>query len=124
MGHGKATVMATAARASADPSVATTTRNPLARFIVPELYAGSRLGSSTQGSGDGHSTPPGTSRPLRRALGVWRVSLTGIGIILGAGVYALVGPAARESGNAMWLAFLLAGVTAGLTAYTYARLVK
>jgi APA family basic amino acid/polyamine antiporter len=39
-------------------------------------------------------------------------------------VYALVGPAAAETGNAMWLAFLLAGATAGLTAYTYARLVK
>jgi len=58
---------------------------------------------------------------LRRTLGVWRVSLTGIGVILGAGVYALIGPAAAEAGNAMWLAFVLAGVTAGLTAYSYAR---
>lgn len=59
---------------------------------------------------------------LRRSLGVWRVSLTGIGVILGAGVYALVGPAAAQAGNALWLAFVLAGATAGLTAYSYARL--
>jgi APA family basic amino acid/polyamine antiporter len=37
-------------------------------------------------------------------------------------VYALIGPAAGLAGNALWLAFLLAGVAAGLTAYSYARL--
>jgi basic amino acid/polyamine antiporter, APA family len=65
--------------------------------------------------------PLATSPALRRTLGVWRVSLTGIGVILGAGVYALIGPAAAEAGSAMWLAFVLAGATAGLTAYSYAR---
>src|SRR4051812_26034574 len=58
---------------------------------------------------------------LRRSLGVWRVSLTAMGVILGAGVYALVGPAAAHAGPALWLAFVVAGVAAGLTAYTYAR---
>jgi APA family basic amino acid/polyamine antiporter len=48
--------------------------------------------------------------------------MSGIGVILGAGVYALIGPAAGRAGNALWLAFLLAGVAAGLTAYSYARL--
>jgi amino acid transporter len=61
---------------------------------------------------------------LRRTLGPWRVTLTGIGVILGAGVYALVGPAAAQAGGAMWLAFLLAGLTAGLTAYSYARFAR
>jgi APA family basic amino acid/polyamine antiporter len=50
------------------------------------------------------------------------VAVSGIGVILGAGVYALVGPTAGLAGNALWLAFLLAGVAAGLTAYSYARL--
>ena len=59
---------------------------------------------------------------LRRTLGLWQVSVSGIGIILGAGVYALVGPAAGLAGNALWLAFLLAAIAAGLTAYSYARL--
>ena len=68
--------------------------------------------------------PLAAPRSLRRTLGLWRVSLTGIGVILGAGVYALVGPAAAEAGNAMWLAFVLAGTTAGLTAYSYARFVR
>ena len=61
---------------------------------------------------------------LRRSLGVVRVSLTGVGVILGAGVYALIGPAAAHAGAAMWLAFALAGLTAGLTAYSYARFAR
>jgi APA family basic amino acid/polyamine antiporter len=64
--------------------------------------------------------PPGGG--LRRQLGLGQAALTGIGVILGAGVYALVAPAAARAGNALWLAFLLAGVVAGLTAYSYARL--
>jgi APA family basic amino acid/polyamine antiporter len=59
---------------------------------------------------------------LRRTLNLWQVSLSGVGVILGAGVYALIGPAAAQAGNALWLAFALAGLTAGLTAYAYARL--
>jgi APA family basic amino acid/polyamine antiporter len=62
---------------------------------------------------------PGT---LRRTLSLWQVSLSGIGVILGAGVYALIGPAAAQAGSALWLSFLVAGLTAGLTAYAYARL--
>jgi amino acid transporter len=61
---------------------------------------------------------------LRRSLGLWQVSLSGVGVILGAGVYALIGPAAAQAGNALWMAFLLAGLTAGLTAYAYARLAR
>jgi amino acid transporter len=59
---------------------------------------------------------------LRRTLGLARVTLAGIGVILGAGVYALIGPAAGLAGPALWLAFLLTGVAAGCTAYAYARI--
>jgi len=37
-------------------------------------------------------------------------------------VYALIGPAAAQAGRALWLAFVVAGATAALTAYAYARL--
>jgi APA family basic amino acid/polyamine antiporter len=63
-----------------------------------------------------------TAPALRKTLGLAQVSLAGIGVILGAGVYALIAPAAGHAGDALWLAFLLAGATAGLTAYAYARL--
>jgi APA family basic amino acid/polyamine antiporter len=59
---------------------------------------------------------------LRRTLSLWQVSLTGIGVILGAGVYALIGPAAALAGRGLWLSFLLAGLAAALTAYSYGRL--
>ena len=65
---------------------------------------------------------PGAEPALRRTLGLWQVSLSGVGVILGAGVYALIGPAAREAGSGLWAAFLLAAITAGLTAYSYGRL--
>jgi APA family basic amino acid/polyamine antiporter len=48
--------------------------------------------------------------------------MAGVGVILGAGVYALIGPAAASAGSAVWLSFVLAGTAAGLTAYSYARL--
>ena len=59
---------------------------------------------------------------LRRSLGLAQVTIAGIGVILGAGVYALIGPAAGLAGPALWLAFLLTGVAAGCTAYAYARI--
>jgi APA family basic amino acid/polyamine antiporter len=62
------------------------------------------------------------TRELKRALGCWDVSVAGIGVILGAGVYALVAPAAALAGEALWLAFVVAGCAAALTAYAYARL--
>ena len=63
-----------------------------------------------------------TAPTLKRTLGLGQVVAAGIGVILGAGVYALIGPAAGLAGDAVWIAFLGAGLTAALTAYSYARL--
>jgi APA family basic amino acid/polyamine antiporter len=46
----------------------------------------------------------------------------GIGLILGAGIYVLIGDVAAISGNAMWISFLLAAVIASLTGLSYAEL--
>jgi APA family basic amino acid/polyamine antiporter len=59
---------------------------------------------------------------LRRELSMAQAMLSGIGIILGAGIYALVGKAAGLAGNAVWLSFLLSAVVAGLTGLSYAEL--
>lgn len=61
---------------------------------------------------------------LRRRLGLPVATLTGIGVILGAGIYVLVGVAARQAGNAVWLSFLIAALVAGFTGLSYARLGK
>jgi APA family basic amino acid/polyamine antiporter len=46
----------------------------------------------------------------------------GIGLILGAGIYVLIGDVAAISGNATWMSFLLAAVIASLTGLSYAEL--
>ena len=64
-----------------------------------------------------------TDRPqLRRSLGFWALVLYGVGDILGAGIYALVGKVAGVAGSASWAAFAVALFVAGLTALTYAEL--
>jgi APA family basic amino acid/polyamine antiporter len=61
---------------------------------------------------------------LKRLLGLWVTVITGVGVILGSGIYVLVGVAAGEAGNAVWLSFLVAAAVAGLTGLSYARLSK
>ncbi len=46
----------------------------------------------------------------------------GIGGMVGGGIFAVLGVAAEEAGGATPLAFLIAGVVAGLTAYSYSKL--
>ena len=59
---------------------------------------------------------------LRRSLGFWALVFYGVGDILGAGIYALVGKVAGVAGSASWAAFSVALLVAGLTALTYAEL--
>lgn len=59
---------------------------------------------------------------LKRALGLGHVIFFGVGSILGAGIYTLIGKVAGEAGNFTWLAFLIASFTAFLTAFSYAEL--
>ena len=59
---------------------------------------------------------------LRRELGIFQVTIAGVGIILGAGIYALLGIAAGTSGNATWLAFLISALIALFTGLSYAEL--
>ncbi len=59
---------------------------------------------------------------LKRALGLFEVTLSGIGIILGAGIYALIGEAAGLAGNAVWMAFAISALVALFTGFSYAEL--
>ena len=61
-------------------------------------------------------------KSLKRNLGLLEVTFSGLGIILGAGIYALIGQAASSSGNALWLSFLIASLIASFTALSYAEL--
>ena len=59
---------------------------------------------------------------LKRSLTLPLVTLYGLGNILGAGVYVLIGKVAGEAGYYAPLAFLLASVVAAITAFTFAEL--
>ena len=59
---------------------------------------------------------------LKRYLGLFSVTLAGTGIILGAGIYALIGIGANLAGNAVWLSFLIASLVAVFTGLSYAEL--
>lgn len=57
---------------------------------------------------------------LIQSIGGWQIMFYGLGSMLGAGIYALIGKAAGGLGNAMWLAFLMAMIGAMLTGLSYA----
>jgi len=59
---------------------------------------------------------------LRRTLSLFEVVFFATGVILGAGIYAVIGKAAGVGGNMLWLSFLLASITAVLTIFSYAEL--
>lgn len=59
---------------------------------------------------------------LRRSLGLFETTLGGIGIILGAGIYALVGEVAGKAGDAVWVSFLMAAAMAAVIGLSYAEL--
>jgi APA family basic amino acid/polyamine antiporter len=66
-----------------------------------------------------------TSSPsggLAKTLGLGRLSLYGIGTIIGAGIYAVIGPAAGAAGEAIWVSFLIAAVISAFSGLSYAEL--
>lgn len=59
---------------------------------------------------------------LKKELNLLEITLVGIGNILGAGIYVLIGKAAGLAGNMVWFSFLFAGATAALSALSYMEL--
>jgi basic amino acid/polyamine antiporter, APA family len=59
---------------------------------------------------------------LKRAIGPVQLMLYGIGSMLGAGIYGLVGKAAAQLGGMVWAGFLVAMVAALLTGVSYASI--
>ena len=59
---------------------------------------------------------------LKRSLSLFEATLYGVGIILGAGIYVLLGAGAGIAGNAIWISFIIAAIIAGFTGLSYAEL--
>lgn len=60
---------------------------------------------------------------LRPTLGYWALTCYGLGDILGAGIYALMGKVAGAAGAHAWLGFSVSLLAAAVTALTYSELV-
>ncbi len=67
---------------------------------------------------------PGDDGTLVRRLGLAQATISGLGVIVGAGIYVLIGLAAQQAGNAVWLSFVVAAFGATLTGLSYARLIR
>jgi amino acid transporter len=70
-------------------------------------------------------TPPGTppqSNPNAGQIGLVAAVSIGIGGMVGAGIFSILGVVAQAAGNMMWLAFMIGGVVALLSTYSYAKL--
>lgn len=61
---------------------------------------------------------------LKRSLSLPLITLYGLGTIIGAGIYVLIGEVAGQAGLYAPIAFLLAAVIAAFTAFSYAELVS
>lgn len=59
---------------------------------------------------------------LKREVGLFGATSYGVGIILGAGIYALIGPATSLAGNSVWMSFSIGAFISSFTGLSYAEL--
>lgn len=59
---------------------------------------------------------------LKRRVSLFGVTVYGVGNILGAGIYALIGEVVGYTGNFSWLVFIIASIIGALTGLSYAEL--
>lgn len=65
-----------------------------------------------------------TKQQLRRTITLPWLVFYGVGVTIGAGIFALIGEVLALSGDQAPLAFLLAGLVAGVTGVSYAALIR
>lgn len=65
---------------------------------------------------------PDKTPALSPSLSPLQVTAGGVGIIIGAGIYVLIGEATAEAGSLVWASFLLAAALCVLTGLSYAEL--
>lgn len=57
-----------------------------------------------------------------KSMTVMQAAFIGVGAMVGAGIFALIGPAGGIAGAAVWVSFLLAGVIAALQGYSFGKM--
>ena len=59
---------------------------------------------------------------LKRHMGLFQLTMYGVGLILGAGIYVLIGEATGFAGNSVWISFILGAIVAVFAGLSYAEL--
>src|SRR3974390_3257138 len=59
--------------------------------------------------------------PATRTFTIRQAAFIGVGAMVGAGIFSLLGAAGEVAGAAVWVSFLIAGVVAGLQGYSFAK---
>jgi basic amino acid/polyamine antiporter, APA family len=59
---------------------------------------------------------------LKRHMGLFHLTMYGVGLILGAGIYVLIGEATAFAGNSVWISFLFGIIIAMFAGLSYAEL--
>jgi APA family basic amino acid/polyamine antiporter len=83
-----------------------------------------RLGDESGAVGAGDRSPGSPSANLERAITLPMLVFYGVGVTVGAGIFALIGEILDISGDQAPLALLVAGCVAGVTGISYMALVR
>ena len=59
---------------------------------------------------------------LQRNISLFQLTMLGVGATIGTGIFVILGDAVPKAGPGVVLSFIIAGITAGLTALCYAEL--
>lgn len=59
---------------------------------------------------------------LKQTITFFQALIYGLGLILGAEIYVIIGDVAAIAGNALWISFVIAAVIAMVTGLSYANL--
>jgi amino acid transporter len=70
----------------------------------------------------GDTASTGATTGAGRTLSVRQAAFIGVGSMVGAGIFALLGAAGEVAGSAVWISFVLAGGVAILQGYSFAKL--
>ena len=108
------------------PTCPTGSRSPATSSARPRASSSTRPRTGSTPSRPCSSRPSvdddmSTAAPTQRTLGVRQAAFIGVGSMVGAGIFSLLGAAGDVAGAAVWLSFLIAGVVAGLQGYSFAK---
>src|SRR6187431_979603 len=80
------------------------------------------MGVNADGGRDHGSPAASGATGTARSLSTRQAAFIGVGSMVGAGIFALLGSAGEVAGSAVWISFLLAGGVAVLQGYSFAKL--